>query len=514
MQKHSPRAIIIGGGAGGLAVAVRLATSGFRVLVVEKNATVGGKIGQFEKEGFRWDTGPSIVTMRPVLEELFSLGGRCLADELELVAIDPMVRCHYVDTPSLSIWNDLPKTLAAIEKIEPRDVEGYLSFLAYAARIHRLCVPTFIDSLPPTWRSLIEHQPLDLLRIDPLRSVYRAICAHVRSQPLRLLLARFASYVGASPFHAPATLNVIAHAELSGSVWYPRGGFFQLALAMRRLAESVGVEIRSETAVDSLVVEGEGEGEVKGVLLADGERLDADLVVSNVDVTTTYHQLLPAGKGSRLSAAHHYGEKLVRRTPSASGLVFLWGLEGETAELGHHNMFFSSDYRREFREMVGQRQPASQPSFYVAITSKTDPRHAPAGCENWFVLVNVPPGGSVDWEAILPAYRQTILDRFRQHGIDVESRLRCEQLLQPADFETMTGAFRGALFGTSANDTFSAFLRPRNRCPHLRGLYFVGGTTHPGAGVPMVMLSAKATTRMILDDHRKSNRSTQKTHGK
>jgi phytoene desaturase len=485
--------VIIGAGIGGLSAAIRLAVAGKQVLVLEQNQAVGGKMGKVRAGGYRWDTGPSVITMRHVLDDLFAVAGRDTADYLNLRPVEPLTRYFYPDGTALDVSRDLAHTLGQIQEIEVRDVEGYLKFLAYAARLYRITSPVFIYDQPPRLSSLFRVSPLDAMRIDGLRTMSQAINSSVRSPHMRQLLGRFATYVGASPYQAPATLNVVAHVELNQGIWYPEGGVYQIARALDRLAEELGVETRLACQVQTIEV---GEGQVRGVTLDDGTYLPAPAVVANVDVATVHEKLLPASAISQGRV-----ETLQSVEPSCSGFILLLGVRGTQPELAHHNIFFSSDYPREFEEIFEQGVPPREPTIYVAITSKATPEDAPPDCENWFVLVNAPAlGPGWDWESQTLAYRQLVLDQLAARGFDVRKRIEIEKIITPVDLEHMTGARRGALYGASSNSRWAAFRRPHNRAPDVKGLYFAGGTTHPGGGVPMVTLSGKVASQLLLQD--------------
>ena len=485
--------LVAGGGIGGLSAAIRLAAAGRRVVVLEQNERVGGKMSERAAGGFRWDTGPSVITMRHVLEDLFAAGGKRLQDYLTLLPVEPLTRYFFANGARLDATRDLARMAEQIAALDGRDVEGYLAYLAYAARLHRITGPAFIYGPPPSLAALRSVAPMDVARFDPLRSMQAAINGHVRSAEMRQMLGRFATYVGASPYAAPATLNVIAHVEMTGGVWYPRGGIYAIARALERLALELGVEMRAGARVAQIRVQ---DGQARGVMLESGEYLAGACVLSNVDVAATYARLLPPG-----SAPERKRRALARRAPSCSGFALLLGVEGEYEALAHHTILFSQDYRAEFEDIFRRGVPPAHPTIYIAITSKTDPEHAPPGCENWFVLVNVPAlGGGFDWERQGAGYRERVLDELRQRGLDLAGKIREEQVLNPADLERLTGAQRGALYGASSNDMFAAFRRPHNRCPDVKGLYFCGGTTHPGGGVPMVMLSGKVAAEMICGE--------------
>jgi len=493
MSKTDP-IIIIGAGIGGMSAAIRLAIAGETVIILEKNETVGGKMAQVKQDGFRWDTGPSVITMRNVFEDLFALANKNINDYLTLEPVDPLTRYFFQDGTQLDISSNLTETLEQIDNLDPRDVDGYLSFLAYAARIHRLTKDVFIYDHPPTLKSLTKVPPWQALQIDGLRTMQQSIKGFVKSPHMQQLLGRFATYVGASPYQAPATLNVIAHVELSSGIWYPRGGIYKIAQAYKQLAYDCGATIRINCSVTEILTQGK---HVTGVKLDNGETIDAKAIIANMDVGLVYDRLLPETVINKNRA-----NRIQNMETSCSGFVLLLGVDKKHSQLAHHNIFFSSDYAQEFKHIFKDGIPPQDPTIYVAITSKTDPDHAPAGHENWFVLVNTPPiGEQYDWTQNAQSYREHVLSQLaNRFGIDVRQHIVSEKILTPIDLEQMSGARRGALYGTSSNNRWAAFLRPHNRAPDVKGLYFAGGTTHPGGGVPMVTLSGKVAAELVLED--------------
>lgn len=486
-------AVIIGAGIGGLSTAIRLQAAGQRTIIVEKNSIVGGKMSEYRQAGFRWDTGPSVITMRHVLEDLFQTAERRLEDYLTLLPVDPLTRYFFADGSRLDAKRDQQEMARQIEAIDREDIAGYQRYLEYAATIHRVTGPVFIYDEPPTLASFARVPIRDWLKADPFRTMDRAIRAHVRSPQLQQLLGRFATYVGGSPYEAPATLNVIADVELNGGVWYPQGGIYQIANALEKLAREMGVEIRLDCPVKRVVTRN---GRAIGIETENQTVVEADAVIANADVTTTVNQLLEPGTISKRRL-----ERLSNYEPSCSGFIMMLGVRGDYEDLAHHNIFFSADYHEEFKDIFKRKQAPTDPTIYVAITSKTDPDHAPTGYENWFILVNAPPLSSkIDWSVDAHSYRDLVLDRLAERGFDIRQKIEAEQTLTPLDLERMSGAWRGALYGPSANKRLTAFLRPHNRSKDVSNLYFVGGTTHPGGGVPMVMLSARVCAGMVLQD--------------
>lgn len=484
--------IIIGGGIGGLSAAIRLAAQGHQVTIIEQNEAVGGKMSEISAGGFRWDTGPSVITMRPVFDELFQCAGKELRDYLTLLPVDPLTRYFWDDGAQLDASRMPHIMLQRLREFAgDEDAQGYMRYLQYAKRIHDITGSVFIYNDPPTvWR--VARTPLkDIPAVDPLRTMSEAIESFVISPKLRQMLERFATYVGASPFSAPATLNVIAHVELSGGVWYPQGGTYSIARALEKLARELGIKIITGCHADEITVESH---KVTGVR-AGGMFFPADAVIANVDVATVYERLLPqsAFNPRRLG-------RLAEAELSSSGFVLLLGVEGTHDQLTHHNILFSADYPREFADIFERGIPPDDPTIYIAITSKTDTSHAPEGCENWFVMVNAPAASDrFDWGLQGDAYRSHILEMLARRGLDIRSKIKVEKQLTPLDFETRTGARHGAIYGLSSNNRLNALRRPHNRAPDIRGLYFAGGTTHPGGGVPMVILSGKVAAKLALE---------------
>ncbi|HEV2762989.1 MAG TPA: phytoene desaturase family protein [Pyrinomonadaceae bacterium] len=485
--------IVVGAGLGGLAAAVRLAARGRRVVVLEKNSTPGGKVNLHRAAGYTFDTGASLLTMRHVVEDLFESAGRRLEDYLELQPLEPVCRYHWPDGARLDASSDADKTERAIREIAPEDAGAFRRFLADARRKYEVAERTFLaHSLNDLPKLLRPRYARDLAALSSWRTLSSHVGKYFRSPRLRQLFNRFATYNGSSPYRSPAVFALIPYVELGLGAWYVRGGMYQLPLALARLCAELGAELRTEAEVEEILFE---RGRARGVRLKGGEVLECGAVVVNADAASAYEKLLPPE--ARTSRA---ARRLARAEPSLSGFVVLVGASRRYEQLAHHNIYFSRDYEAEFRTMFDELRPAREPTVYVCAASRTDASQAPPGRENLFVLVNAPAtGGRTRWLDERDAYRDLILRRLEAFGLEVlRASVEYEHTITPEDFRRTYHAHRGALYGPSSNGLLSAFLRPPNRAPNMRGLYFCGGTTHPGGGIPLVLLSGKMAAEELL----------------
>lgn len=478
--------IIIGAGLGGLSAACRLAKAGFSVTVLEKNETVGGKVNIVESNGYKFDTGASLLTMRHVLEELFEFCGRRAEEYLEIVPLEPICRYFWSDGTRFDASQNIEKTEREIEKIEPRDAVNFQKFLADSRRKYEISRRTFLaKSLNDLPQLLTAKNLPDLLKISTLKTLDKHNAKYFRSPKLRQLFNRFATYNGSSPYRIPATFALIPYVEFGLGAWYVSGGMYEIPRALERLARELGVEISTGIEVEKIVVEN---GIATGVSVG-GEVLKADFIVSNADAIETYRNLLP-----------FENRKIERREPSCSGFVLLLGARKRFDALAHHNIFFSDDYKAEFDAIFKRKIPAPEPTVYVCAASRTDATQAPEKRENLFVLINAPyTNSNVNWEKEKKSYRDLIIRKLEKFGLEnLENSIEFERIITPEDFEKKYRANRGSIYGISSNGIFSAFLRVPNKARDVENLYFAGGATHPGGGIPLVLLSGKMAAEMIL----------------
>jgi diapolycopene oxygenase len=486
--------IVIGAGLGGLAAAARLAHAGFRVTVLEKNETVGGKMNLRQNKGYTFDTGPSLLTMPFVLKELFEDVGRRMEDFLDLVPLNPICRYFWPDGSTLDAVPDRGGMQERLAQFSAQDAASFPLFLQHGRRLYDATAEPFLFQ---AFRSLGARDFLrnfrflpNLLMIDAMRTHHQAVASFFEDPRIQQLFDRFATYNGSSPYYAPATLLMIPYIELVLGGWYIRGGMYQLAINLRRLAEECGAEMRTGSAVSRIVVKG---NRIRGVTLESGKMETADAVISNADIEYTEQVLLGGNGPSR-----------IRGRPSMSGFVVMLGIRNRFPHLGHHTVFFSRDYREEFAALVDRKEMPQDPTVYICNTSIVDPSHAPPDGSNLFIMANAPPLGAENnesrlaWRTRAPVYRDLILRKLSTMGLCIDEReIEVESFITPEDFARRTNAVRGSIYGLSSNTKTGAFLRPGNKSTRFRHLYFAGGSVHPGGGIPLVLLSGKLAASLV-----------------
>jgi phytoene desaturase len=465
------RAIVVGAGVGGLAVAARLAALGHVVTLVEAAPVVGGKLGRFERDGFTFDTGPSLLTLPEVFQELFETTGGWPRD-LVLERVEPLIRHRFTDGTSFDSGRHVIDNLEDWSSGAGADWAG---FLERARRIWQASRKPFLESALHGSRSLaaltLKH-PGDLATLAPGRTLRDLGRRHLRDPRLRMVLDRYATYTGSDPRRAPAALAAVPYVEHAFGGWWVQGGLYRLAESLLQRCVELGVEVQLGRRVVRVAP--------PLVVCEDGE-LSADVVVSDADATHLYRDLVACPPASR---------RLARGTPSMSGFLLLLALRGSTPGLAHHTVLFPDDYDAELDAVFGA-EPAADPTVYLS----RPPGMAPPGGEALFVLVNAPRHGPVDWHG-QTGYADRVLDVMARRGVDVRDRVLWRELRTPSDLEAHTGAVGGAIYGTSSHGPVAAFLRPTNRSP-VPGLFLVGGSSHPGGGLPLVALSAKIVSGLI-----------------
>jgi phytoene desaturase len=492
------RVVVIGAGLGGLAVVARLAALGHAVTVVEQAGTVGGKLGWYARDGHGFDTGPSLVTLPGLLADLFAATGAPLAESVDLVRLDPAVSYRFADGTRLSVPGHPSAVPAALDEALGDGAGAQWSALMRRAEaMWALTEGPFLRTPLRGAATLaaLARRPSDVRTVAPWQSLRGLGARYLRDPRLGTLLDRYATYSGSDPRQAPAVLATVPFVEQRFGSWYVRGGLRRLAEAVAARAEELDAEVLTGTAVTEVLLAG---GRAAGVKLAGGPEVRADVVVSGADAGVLYDRLLPAGP--RTEAVRR---DLGRATPSLSGFVLLLALRGRTPGLAHHTVLFPEDYDAEFDAVFGRSgapRPVADPTVYVSAPD--DPALRPDGdAESWFVLVNAPrhdPGGGVDWDepGLAERYADHLLGVMARRGLDVRDRVRWRVARTPADLARETGSPGGSIYGTSSNGARAAFLRPANTSP-VPGLFLVGGSAHPGGGLPLVLLSAEIVARLV-----------------
>ena len=488
--------VVIGAGVGGLSAAIGLAARGARVSVLEQGPRTGGKLNRWAEGGYTFDTGPHVLTMLWALEEVFAQAGRRIGDVLDLVRLDTVCRYHFEGGATLDAPGDPEEAARAIAAFAPGDEAGFRRFLAYARRVSEATTDPFLRQdfgaqvkgipTPAQWGQLGEF-----LALKPWQSLRQVVREHFQDPKLRQVFELYALYSGSHPARASGIFATVADVQWRQGTFYVRGGLYHLAEALREAAESLGVTICTSTAVREVIVK---QGRARGVETADGARRFADAVVCNADALSAMTSLVPVEARHKWTAA-----RVAKIEPSTSAFLLLLGVEGEYPQLAHHNSFLAGDGAAEFAAIFDEQRPADDPTIGVACQSVTDPAKAPPGSTNLFVMTNPPAlSANFDWTQEATTYREVVLAKLERMGLtDLRKRIRVEQRWTPLDLESRYGAHRGAIYGLSSNGWRQGFLRPPQVSPDVRGLYYVGGSTHPGGGVPLCALSGMNVAKEV-----------------
>ncbi|MEM9478629.1 MAG: phytoene desaturase family protein [Verrucomicrobiota bacterium] len=494
---------VIGSGLAGLASACTLAARGYKVTVFEKNNWLGGKAAQLNLDGYRFDMGPTILTVPSVLKRIFNEAERKMKDYLELIPLDPQWRCFYEDGSVLDLRKRVEDMKATLDEFShvPRAGGRYEKFIDYSKRLHDISEKYFfwrsVGGVSDTFEVGGTFQPSvlrDLLDMRMGSSVYKTVRKHIKDERVAQMLDHFTQYVGSSPEASPAVLCGIAHMQVSEGVWYPMKGTRAVPEALVKLGKELGVVYRTGQKVRHITT---AEGRIRGLETESGESHTFDAVVSNCDSVRTYDELVD----SKLNKPFHKW----MYEPACSGVVLYLGLNKRYDHLEHHNFVFSEDPEEEFRAIYQDGQPAPDPTCYVAAPAKTEPAVAPEGGEAMYILVHTPHlRHHHDWKRMFPKYRQVILDKMKNCAgcEDIEDRIVCESALTPQDIHDRYHVLNGAIYGLASHGKFNGAFKPANRSPHVDGLYLAGGASHPGPGMPMVMMSGWIAADSLDEDVR------------
>lgn len=486
------KAIIIGSGIAGLATAIRLARLGIEVEVYEASGKAGGKISQIKLNGFRFDTGPSLLTLPSLVLELLDKDLQFPIKKLDIIT-----RYFYEDGTVFSAFSDADKLIGEILAKLPVKKNTIKSYLEKASAIYNLTSELFIFG---TFRikSLVTLKSLNTVmnfrKLHAFSTLHDFNQIQLGEQHLVQLFDRYATYNGSNPFQAPATLSVISHLEHNTGAFIPQRGMYTIVHALQRQAERLGVVFHFNSKVEKVECL---KGKVKGIRVND-KLIAADMVVSDIDIHHFYASLLPDAR--RLA-------NISRQERSSSALIFYWGMKGNFPELDIHNIFFSARYKEEFEHLFGEGEFYSDPTVYVYISSKYQKPDAPEGHENWFVMINAPADNGQAWDQMISKARHAILSKLeRMLGKNLQSEIVCEQVLSPIDIERLTGSVNGSIYGSSSNSRYSSFIRHANFRSDIHGLYFVGGSVHPGGGIPLCLSSARIVEGLVKEQLQRMTR--------
>lgn len=482
--------IVVGAGLGGLSLAARLQHQGHSVTVLEKNDVPGGRAGSIDADGFRFDPGPTLLLMPDVLQRLFSDVGRRLEDYLDLVRLDPNYRLFFPDGSHFDFRSNREQMIELLERIEPGAGDGYDAFLRDAGYCYRTARARFVEKNFRSPGEFFTASNLAMLfRMRAHRRLFSLISSYFVDERLRQAFSFQTMYLGLSPYKSPALYTLLPWTELAEGIWYPRGGMRMIARAIERVLIEDGGGIAYNSAVQRIEVEG---SRARAVTLEDGSRLEADLIVTNADLPWAMDNLLPQPRRQR------------RWKLTSSGFLMHLGLNRRYEHVPHHSVVFSSDYQRNFREIFDEKVVPRDPAFYICRPTATDDSLAPAGHEVLYILSPMPHmEGETDWSEAAPALRDHFLTRLESMGFDgIRDAIVTERLWTPVDFRDRLNLAEGCAFGLSHDMTQVGYLRPHNRHPKIPNLYFVGASTHPGTGVPMVLFSAELVQQRIAEDFR------------
>ncbi len=492
---------IIGSGIAGLAAAIRMAVRGYEVHVFEANSYPGGKLCEIQVGDYRFDAGPSLFTMPEYFEDLFALAGKKFSDYCPYKKLDTITHYFYLDGTRFKTYADRNQSAVQMQENLGVPKKKVLEHLDRSKKIFELTADTFLHRSIHTLQNI---SALELLKLgaqvgtlDLFNTMHETNEKKLRNEKAVQYFDRFATYNGSNPYEAPGTLNIIPHLEHHLGAYFPEKGMVSISRSCYELAKELGVYFHFNTIVKEITVE---KGKATGVRYNSVERKDnqhidtsevqfmpLDAAISNMDVAYTYRKLMPGQK---------HPEKTLNQPRALSAMVFYLGVKKEFPELGLHNIFFSKKYKDEFDAFFGRQTMADDLTIYVNISSKYVKSDAPAGCENWFVMVNTPPHTGQDWDALIARTRKNVIQKLSAVlGADVESLIEAEDILEPRIIETRNLSWQGSLYGNSSNNKFSAFLRHANFSSSIKGVYFCGGSVHPGGGIPLSVLSAK-----IVDD--------------
>lgn len=496
IASENKKIIIIGGGLGGLSAGIHLRLAGFEVDLYEAGARVGGRANVIERDGFRFDTGPSLLNYPWVFEELFASAGRRLSDYVELLKVDPSITFRWSNGETFKLSSDASLFLSECERFEPGASASVFAFFRDAEKKYRIAFDRLISrNVDNPLRWLGSLSPMQLWQTSMHRSLAGELRRYFKNPRIREALGSYAMYLGGSPFSLPGMFTILAYGELAYGLWLPKSGIYGLIEAISRLALELGVNIQTNCPIKRITINNHC---VTGVELENGEFHAASLVVSNVDVPTTDTQLID----ERFSGVNQLRRRALKTKMTPGVVTFYWGVRGEIENLGHHTIFLTDDYRGSFDDLLNRGRLPREVPFYTSVPSATDPTLAPPEGSCLFVLVPTPVlsqmNGS-DLNSLVPRIKSHILETFSRHNINFSAEnIAFEEIWTPADWHSRFGLYDGSAFGAAHTLSQIGPFRSRNYSSQIKGLYYVGAGTTPGTGMPMVTLGGRLVAERIL----------------
>ncbi|MES2800648.1 MAG: 1-hydroxycarotenoid 3,4-desaturase CrtD [Bacteroidota bacterium] len=480
---------IIGSGIGGLALSIRLAKAGYKVTIFEKNEYPGGKLSELQMDGFRFDKGPSLLTMPSLIDELTELSGS--NQPFKYQKLDTITNYFYEDGTRLQASANLQDFAEEVHLKLNEKKETVLKHLERNAFYFNTTEDLFLKQSLHQLKNFITTKTLKGIFYAPFLGLFSTMhkknTATFSNPKTVQLFNRYATYNGSNPYKAPAIINMISHLEFNLGAYLPLEGMHQITKHLVALTTSAGIEIVYNAKIEAIGVD---EKKRINSLTCNGVEQAFDVVASDIDIHALYGKLLPS---------KYTPKKLLKQEKSSSAYVFYWGIKKEFNELGLHNILFSEDYQKEFDYLFSKQEPTEDPTIYINITSKYCKADAPAGCENWFVMVNVPHNKNAKIDYVIEIRKNVVAKINRILKTDIEQYIVAESTLDPVDIERQTSSFGGSLYGNSSNNKYAAFLRHSNYSSNIKGLYFVGGSVHPGGGIPLCLYSAKIASQLISE---------------
>lgn len=490
MTGKNNKAVIVGAGIGGIAAAIRLIIKGYEVDVFEKNSFAGGKLSEIRAGGFRFDAGPSLFTLPQLVDELFTFAGKNPSDYFTYEKLDIICKYHYEDGTVLNAYQDVEKFANELGLKTSADKKQVHRFLQHSKILYDLTSDVFIFNSFHRLKTFYSKKFLRALvqfyKLKATTTMHKDICRYFNDNRVIQLFDRYATYNGSNPYTAPGTLNVIPHLEHNVGAYFPKNGMYSITESLVKLASDLGVNFHFNTPVSKIK---NSRQSIKGIVAGEQE-YSADLVISDIDIVKLYALL------ENVDISQRY----LKQEKSTSALIFYWGVKRTNPQLELHNILFSKNYKEEFDHLFKYKTVFEDPTVYIFISSKKVSGDATDGSENWFVMINTPENTGQDWDNIIPVMRKRVQEKVnRMLNMQIEDYIVTENIIDPRSIESRTSSYHGSLYGSSSNSRYSAFTRHSNASKRIRGLYFVGGSVHPGGGIPLCLASAKIIDDIIPD---------------